>query len=43
MPYGISAARSDLLPAYLRIEYGRICPMALVGRTPQQRLPELQA
>jgi hypothetical protein len=43
IPYGISAARNDLLPAYLRIEYGRRCPMALGGFTPQQRLPVLQA
>lgn len=43
MPYGISAVRNDLLPAYLRIEYGRRCRMALADLTPQQRLSELQA
>jgi hypothetical protein len=43
MPYGISAARIDLLPAHLRIEYARRSPMALVDLSPQQRLPELQA
>jgi transposase InsO family protein len=43
MPYGSSAARNELLPAYLRIYNGRRCHMALGGLTPQQRLAQLQA
>ncbi len=43
MPYGISVARNELLPAYLRIYNGRRCHMALGGLTPQQRLAQLQA
>ena len=43
MPYGNSAARNELLPAYLRIYNGRRCHMALGGLTPQQRLAQLQA
>ena len=43
MPYSTSAARKDLLPAYLRIYNGRRCYMALGGLTPQQRLAQLQA
>ncbi len=43
MPYGTSAARNELLPAYLRIYNGRIYHMALGGLTPQQRLDQLLA
>jgi transposase InsO family protein len=43
MPYGNSAARNELLPAYLRIYNSRRCHMALGGLTPQQRLAQLQA
>jgi transposase InsO family protein len=43
MPYSNSAARNELLPAYLRIYNGRRCHMALGGLTPQQRLAQLQA
>jgi hypothetical protein len=43
MPNGTTAARKDLLPAYLRIYNGRRCHMALGGLTPQQRLAKLQA
>jgi transposase len=43
MPYDTSAARNDLLQAYLRIYNGRRCHMALGGLTPRQRLAQLQA
>ncbi|MGB5135794.1 MAG: integrase core domain-containing protein, partial [Prochlorococcaceae cyanobacterium] len=43
MPYSTSAARNELLPAYLRIYNGRRCHMALGELTPQQRLAQLQA
>ncbi|WP_259725201.1 hypothetical protein [Synechococcus sp. CS-1332] len=43
MPYSTSAARNERLPAYLRIDNGRRCHMALGGLTPQQRLAQLQA
>jgi hypothetical protein len=34
MPYGSSAARNELLPAYLRIYNGRRCHMALGVASP---------
>ncbi|MGB7564652.1 MAG: integrase core domain-containing protein [Prochlorococcaceae cyanobacterium] len=43
MPYGTSAARNELLPAYLWIYNGRRCRMGQGGFTPQQRLAQLQA
>ncbi|WP_216903660.1 integrase core domain-containing protein [Synechococcus sp. CCY 9618] len=43
MHYGTSAARNELLQAYLRIYNGRRGPMALGGLTPQQWLAQLQA
>jgi transposase InsO family protein len=43
LPYSTSAARNELLPAYLLIYNGRRCHMALRGLTPQQRLALLQA
>lgn len=43
MPYGASLARNGLLPAYLLIDNGRRCHMALGGLTPQQRLAQLLA
>lgn len=41
MPYGTSAARNELLLAYLRIYNGRRCHMVLGDLTPQQRLAQL--
>ena len=43
MPYGSSTARNELGSAYVRIDNGRRCPMALGGLTPQQRLDPLLA
>ncbi len=43
MAFSTSAARNELLPAYLRIDNGRGCHRALGGLTPQQRLALLQA
>ena len=43
MRYRNSAARNELLPAYLRIYNCRRCHMALGGLTPQQRLAQLKA
>jgi hypothetical protein len=43
MPYGTSTARNALSLAYLRINKGSRCQMALGGLTPQQRLAQLLA
>jgi len=43
MPYGNSAARNELLPAYLRIYNGRRCHMALGDLSPQQWLAQQKA
>jgi hypothetical protein len=39
MPYSTSAARHELLPAYLGICNGPSCHMALGGPTPRSLLP----